>query len=398
MSKWDWESETEQVILADEGARSNNGTKGTPNLQADLFGDWREEIAWRSADSTELRIFSTSDVTDIRIPTLMHDTQYRVAVAWQNTGYNQPPHPSFFIGEGMDDAPLPSIAVTGAAGESDATAPVISGLPEDGTLLPDTVGYTVEVTAEDPESGVRTLDIAVDGAAVAFGDVIELEPGTHTVSVTAVNHDGVVAQASSRLLVFADEGASAAPGRGDLSSDNGQDGMHDGDYTISMNLWWGVNGSVFRLYEDGALISTQLLDANSPNAQVSTVDIVGKTNGTYIYTGELINAAGVTATKTLKVKVTDAAPAAVAISNDNWDDDGSYTVTANLWWGTNGDTYRLYENGELIDEQSLTASSPNAQQAKTVVEGRAPGTYEYVAEFSNAAGSTASKTIKVKVK
>ncbi len=398
VSKWNWLSQTEEVILADEGARSNNGTKGTPNLQADLFGDWREEIAWRSTDSTELRIYSTSDVTDIRIPTLMHDMQYRVAVAWQNTGYNQPPHPSFFIGEGMDDAPLPSIAVTGAAGESDTTAPVISGLPEEGTLLPDTATYTVDVTAEDPESGVRTLDVAFDGAAVAVGDVIELEPGTHTVSVTAVNHDGVVARASAQLLVFADEGGREAPARGDLSSNNGHDGLHDGDYTISMNLWWGVNGSVFRLYENGELISTTLLEANSPGAQIATVDVVGNTNGTYVYTGELVNAAGVTATTTLTVAVTDAAPAAVAISNDNGDDDGSYTVTANLWWGTNGDTYRLYENGELIDEQPLTAASPTAQQAKTVVEGRAPGTYEYVAEFSNAAGATRSTSMKVSVR
>jgi rhamnogalacturonan endolyase len=34
----------------------------------------------------------------------MHDSQYRTAVAWQNTAYNQPPHPSFYLDEG---APLP---------------------------------------------------------------------------------------------------------------------------------------------------------------------------------------------------------------------------------------------------------------------------------------------------
>jgi rhamnogalacturonan endolyase len=34
----------------------------------------------------------------------MQDPQYRVAVAWQNAGYNQPPHPSF----ALDDAtPIP---------------------------------------------------------------------------------------------------------------------------------------------------------------------------------------------------------------------------------------------------------------------------------------------------
>ncbi|WP_306802391.1 SGNH/GDSL hydrolase family protein [Microbacterium sp. C7(2022)] len=402
ISKWNWETGTEEVILADEGARSNNGTKGTPNVQADLFGDWREEIAWRSADSSELRIYSTTDETEIRIPTLMHDMQYRVAVAWQNTGYNQPPHPSFFIGEGMDAAPLPSIAVTGSpSGASDTTGPVITGLPEDGTLLPDTATYTVEVAASDEESGVRTLDIAFDGEAVAPGQEIPLAglTGSHTLSVTAVNHDGVVSAASVQLLVFDDEGATKAPARGVLSSNSGwEDGLHDGTFTISMNLWWGTNGSVFRLYENGELVSTKLLDANSPQAQVVTVDIAGKENGTYVYTGELVNAAGVTATTSTKVKVKDAAPAVPVLSHGNWDKDGNYTITSNLWWGTNGTSYTLYENGEVIDQQSLVAASPNAQQASTAVVDRAPGTYTYVVEFSNAAGVTSSKELKVKVK
>ena len=47
------------------------------------------------ADSAALRIYTTTIPTDRRLPTLMHDPQYRVAIAWQNTAYNQPPHPSF---------------------------------------------------------------------------------------------------------------------------------------------------------------------------------------------------------------------------------------------------------------------------------------------------------------
>ncbi len=59
------------------------GTKGTPALQADLLGDWREEIIWRTEDSSSLRVFMTTEETDHRIFTLMHDPQYRVAIAWQ---------------------------------------------------------------------------------------------------------------------------------------------------------------------------------------------------------------------------------------------------------------------------------------------------------------------------
>lgn len=39
----------------------------------------------------------------------MHDAKYRVAIAWQNVGYNQPPHPSYFIGHNMENAPFPTI-------------------------------------------------------------------------------------------------------------------------------------------------------------------------------------------------------------------------------------------------------------------------------------------------
>ncbi|MGC9669119.1 rhamnogalacturonan lyase [Planosporangium sp. 12N6] len=98
-------------LLTGSGVASNNGTKATPALSADLFGDWREEVVWRTSDSSALRIYATTTVTDRRITTLMHDTQYRVAVAWQNTAYNQPPHPSFFIGDGMATPPRPNIYV-----------------------------------------------------------------------------------------------------------------------------------------------------------------------------------------------------------------------------------------------------------------------------------------------
>ena len=104
VSKWNWENGTEATLLVAQGQTSNNGSKATPTLSADLFGDWREEIIWRTVDGRELRIYSTTIPTPHRITTLMHDAQYRVAVAWQNTAYNQPPHPSFYLDEG---APLP---------------------------------------------------------------------------------------------------------------------------------------------------------------------------------------------------------------------------------------------------------------------------------------------------
>ncbi|WP_281277860.1 rhamnogalacturonan lyase [Saccharothrix texasensis] len=103
----------ETWLLTGSNVSYNNGTKATPALSADLFGDWREEVVWRTSDNSALRIYSTPDQTDRRIPTLMHDTMYRVAIAWQNTAYNQPPHPSFHIGNGMATPPWPDVYYAG---------------------------------------------------------------------------------------------------------------------------------------------------------------------------------------------------------------------------------------------------------------------------------------------
>ncbi|GAA1866834.1 rhamnogalacturonan lyase family protein [Asanoa iriomotensis] len=99
-------------LLTGSGVASNNGTKATPALSGDILGDWREEVIWRTSDSTALRIYATPAATDRRIHTLVHDPMYRVALAWQNTAYNQPPHPSFFVGNGMAQPARPNVYVS----------------------------------------------------------------------------------------------------------------------------------------------------------------------------------------------------------------------------------------------------------------------------------------------
>lgn len=97
------------TIMRADGCRSNNGSKSTPALSADIIGDWREELILRTDDNKHLRIYSTTIPTNYRMNTLMHDTQYRLSVAWQNVGYNQPPHTSFYLG--TDIAPTDGLMV-----------------------------------------------------------------------------------------------------------------------------------------------------------------------------------------------------------------------------------------------------------------------------------------------
>lgn len=90
------------VMLAPEGTMTNNGTKGNPCLVADIFGDFREELLLRLADDSAIRIYMNTEITGHKLFTMMHDTQYRCGVAWQNNCYNQPCYPKFYYADDMD--------------------------------------------------------------------------------------------------------------------------------------------------------------------------------------------------------------------------------------------------------------------------------------------------------
>lgn len=142
-------------VPTDYSTKSNNDTKGTPCLSGDILGDWREECIYRSSDNTKLRIFTTAHQTSERIYTLMHDSQYREAIAWQNVGYNQPPHPSFYIGAGMDTPPTPSIRLVGAKFNP-------ADIVEDGFI--DLKDFSVLAAQWMDSPGIPSADIAPLGA------------------------------------------------------------------------------------------------------------------------------------------------------------------------------------------------------------------------------------------
>ncbi|MBL7259552.1 rhamnogalacturonan lyase [Paractinoplanes lichenicola] len=100
----DWQRGT---VLVAEGTRANNGTKGNPSLVADIFGDWREELLVRTTDSSAVRIYLSTEVTDHKLYTLMQDAQYRAEVARQQTTYNQPSYPSFYLASDTDWGHVP---------------------------------------------------------------------------------------------------------------------------------------------------------------------------------------------------------------------------------------------------------------------------------------------------
>ncbi len=170
---WDYENDTNVTQLESTEVLTSNGTKGNAGLVADVMGDWREEIIARCADDdSNIRIYATTIETEYALPTLMEDDDYRMGVAWQNVGYNQPANTSYLISEGVVTAKLTEKATTSAA---------ISFLfteASDGTYGHEIEGY--EIYRAQGDGAYELIDsVPVDALveADANGDaIVETEP------------------------------------------------------------------------------------------------------------------------------------------------------------------------------------------------------------------------------
>lgn len=145
-------------------SHSCNWTKSTPCLQADILGDWREElIFWDSADSCTINIFSTSDGTAYRMPCLMYDHTYRMGIAWQNDAYNQPPHLGYY---------LPDAIITRIDDVTDESRKNQTHYL--GTAIKSVQGHIIGAT------GVEISSVLVDGTPVTeHGLSLTLDPQTY---------------------------------------------------------------------------------------------------------------------------------------------------------------------------------------------------------------------------
>ena len=102
VSKYDWTTQECRPLARFEGCRFNNGSKSNPCLQADILGDWREEVVTRTEDSRALRIYVSPFPTVYRFHTFLEDRPYRLSVAVQNVAYNQPTQPGFYFGADLE--------------------------------------------------------------------------------------------------------------------------------------------------------------------------------------------------------------------------------------------------------------------------------------------------------
>ncbi len=168
-----------KIFSTTSHAASCNGTKSTPNLQADLFGDWREEVILHDSETeSDLIIFSTTIPSEYKVPCLMTDRQYREAIAWQNVAYNQPPHLSYDL-ESLYDTRPRIIVNKGTLQQSlslgdaidtieftvmHASGAVVDGLPEGLEFAFDSDENKGYISGTPAEKGVWTYTISTTGS------------------------------------------------------------------------------------------------------------------------------------------------------------------------------------------------------------------------------------------
>ncbi len=127
-----------------------------------------------------------------RIYTLLHDPQYRVAVAWQNTAYNQPPHPGFFIGANMPTPPTPNIVLVGST-PPDPTTPTYQ--LEAASLG----GGTVSESTNGGFIGSGYANFSATGGFAQINNVDGRGGGSHSLRIRFAL--GATASRTGRLLV-----------------------------------------------------------------------------------------------------------------------------------------------------------------------------------------------------
>jgi rhamnogalacturonan endolyase len=153
-----WSNGTQSRLLTIYNVASstyNNSTKKNICLQADILGDWREEMLTRNSSNTALLLFTSPYSTTHKIYTLMHDYAYRIAVASQNVAYNSPPHTSFFLGNGMATPPTPNISVIKNQGLVNGETYVISARHS---------GKALDVSGRSTADGANVLQYTYSGA------------------------------------------------------------------------------------------------------------------------------------------------------------------------------------------------------------------------------------------
>ncbi len=276
-------SSTTLMAFSKWKAQSCNTTKATPCLTADILGDWREEVVlWDGDNSTDLLVFTTTIPSEYRVPCLMQDHNYRMAIAWQNVAYNQPPHLGYYLADRFSNAPRITVKsgsvkqlievgdpIQEISGQAIATNTLTaSGLPEGMTLdfndntgiftlsgTPSEIGdYEITLTAVGEENTEAKLTCTVKVVAkvvltplakFAFESLGETTPNEIEGGATVVG--------SSALLVTGVEGNALSLKGGSYLKQAAYDKIQLGNRDFAIEFWFKSKATGAYIFHKGSL-------------------------------------------------------------------------------------------------------------------------------------------------
>ncbi|MBO9700112.1 MAG: rhamnogalacturonan lyase [Sporocytophaga sp.] len=250
------------TLLSASGCASNNGTKSNPCLSGDILGDWREEVIFRTSDNKALRIYTTNIPSNYKIRTLVHDPQYRVALAWQNGAYNQPPHVSFFLGDKMAEPAKPNITIVGAQNPQNQLPTVTLTAPVTNANYLAPASINISASASDSDGTISSVSfyngttlIGTDAAAPYSFSWTNVAAGSYSITAVATDNAGGTATStavsvtvsSTPVASFKLQGESACSVDG-VSNENTNTGFNGTGYAnvnnvIGSKATWAISAT-----------------------------------------------------------------------------------------------------------------------------------------------------------
>ena len=439
IEKWDYETGTSTNLFESSQVLTSNGTKGNLGLVADVLGDWRDEIIARcSADSSKIRIYSTTIQTDYVLPCSLTDLAYREGVAWQNVGYNQPAHTSYLISEGLITAQLSEGKIDSTSATIDFTA------ANDGSVYGHAVeGYEIlRADVTEDENGNQVVGEYETVANLSLAELTgkDIASGSTSSQVVVGYEDGEVlhkfdmgyksGNASGFVRILADDYSEAtgygwAEGTGSLVTwnrvgvgiENAGDTQTDiekactdlsradnelkflvdvpaGAYKVDVyagaaysntaynNTTISVNGEDLGVVSQSAKVADIVKSATVTFEEDSQIEVVASNEGGLA----ILNAIVVTELKPVYGEAED--------DNNNDSQSGySYTDT-----GLKGGTFYSYKVAAIVDGKKSFSSAPLTVQTTVAIDrlGEEFGTIELVEDTVLADGKTVADLLAAK--
>ncbi len=170
------------------GASSIHSTKQDANLVADILGDWREEVIFVKSDNSAFVLFSSWIPTEHKVYTLMHDPAYRMQVATQNIGYNQPANLSYYLPNG---SPKPDIRVIDNIPPSVSTINRLA--PANATTNAESVVYHVNFSENVTGVDINDFTLTPTGnVAGTIAAVTAVTSKSYDITVNNISGDGTL--------------------------------------------------------------------------------------------------------------------------------------------------------------------------------------------------------------